>query len=127
MKQLVQSPATSPVKYIFSKGFLLLILIVAARISVLPGFTILPPAVSGSNNSVVEGEVKEVSLFSCVDPSSGGQIGSDQCGTSGYNPAAFTSLSLPTGHTGTLEYRWLHSTTSRTAGFSVISGASASV
>gem|GEM_PF-651062 len=126
MKQLVQNLATISSKYFCRKDSLILVLIVVARIGVLTGFTVTSPAVSVSDNIVVGGYDKEVSLFSCVDPSSGGSIGSDQCGTSGYNPVALTSLSLPLGHTGTLEYRWLQSTTSRTTGFGVISGATLS-
>jgi hypothetical protein len=59
----------------------------------------------------------------CVDPTSGGTIATSQTGTSPFNPNAFTSTSLPTGHTGTLEYKWQSSITSSTTGFSDISGA----
>jgi len=59
----------------------------------------------------------------CVDPTSGGTIAISQTGTSPFNPNAFTSTSLPTGHTGTLEYKWQSSTTSSTTGFSDITGA----
>jgi hypothetical protein len=59
----------------------------------------------------------------CVDPASGGTIASSQTGTSPFNPNAFTSSSLPTGHTGTLEYKWQSSITSSTTGFADISGA----
>jgi hypothetical protein len=58
----------------------------------------------------------------CSNPTSGGTIGTAQNICSGGDPAAFTSTT-PTGHTGTLEYKWQISTTDATteAGFSDIS------
>ena len=56
----------------------------------------------------------------CANPTSGGTIGTDQTGCTPFDPAAFTSSALPTGHTGTLEYKWQLSTTSSSSGFSDI-------
>ncbi|WP_395633033.1 hypothetical protein [Flavobacterium sp.] len=64
-----------------------------------------------------------VSAFShCVNPTVGGTISIAQTICLNGDPAAFTS-SLPTGHTGTLEYKWQSSTTSGSTGFSDIGGA----
>ena len=57
----------------------------------------------------------------CINPTSGGAIAADQASCSGFDPATITSTSLPTGHTGTLEYKWQESTTSSSTGFSDIS------
>ena len=59
----------------------------------------------------------------CVDPTDGGTIAADQAICSGGDPAAFTSSTLPSGYSGTVEYKWQSSTTSASAGFSDISGA----
>ncbi len=59
-------------------------------------------------------------LFSCINPTSGGTIASDQTGCNPFDPAAFTNSTLPTGHTGGLTYKWMLSTTSSSAGFSDI-------
>jgi len=59
----------------------------------------------------------------CTNPTSGGTIAGAQTICSGFVPAAFTSSAAPTGHTGTLEYKWQSSTTSATAVFSDISPA----
>ncbi|MEI6140717.1 MAG: choice-of-anchor Q domain-containing protein [Mariniphaga sp.] len=53
----------------------------------------------------------------CTNPTNGGTIAGDQSILSGATPAAFTSSGLPTGHSGTLEYRWQQSTASNSAGF----------
>ncbi len=47
----------------------------------------------------------------CNNVTSGGTIGSNQSGCSGFDPAAFTSVADPSGGAGTLEYVWLKSTT----------------
>ena len=58
----------------------------------------------------------------CADPTNGGTIGYDQSGCGSYLPASLTNLVLPTGHTGTLEYKWQFSTTSSSNGFIDIPG-----
>jgi surface protein len=58
-----------------------------------------------------------------TNPTIAGTIGSDQSIASNTTPAAFTNVTSPSGETGTLEYQWQKSTTSNSAGFGVISGA----
>ncbi len=63
--------------------------------------------------------------FICTNPTSGGEITSDQHICKGDTPIAFSSQSLPAGYKGTLEYQWQSSTTSSTEGFSDIASANA--
>jgi hypothetical protein len=56
----------------------------------------------------------------CTNPTSGGTIASAQIGGSPFDPADFTSSTAPSGHTGTLEYKWQSSSTSSSTGFSDI-------
>jgi len=49
---------------------------------------------------------------SCTNPFSGGTIALNQTICAGATPTIFTSVSLPLGHTGTLEYQWQRSTDS---------------
>jgi hypothetical protein len=59
----------------------------------------------------------------CINPTSGGSIGNAQSSTCGdFDPSTITNVTLPSGHTGTLEYKWQSSTTSNSSGFSDISG-----
>jgi uncharacterized protein (TIGR02145 family) len=58
----------------------------------------------------------------CIDPANGGTIGSDQSGCGTFTPATLTNLGLPSGETGTLEYKWQSSVTGSTSGFSDIPG-----
>ncbi|MFZ4707868.1 MAG: LamG-like jellyroll fold domain-containing protein, partial [Bacteroidales bacterium] len=51
-------------------------------------------------------------VTTCTNPTNGGTIASNQFIYSDATPAIFTSESLPTGHTGTLEYQWQSSTDS---------------
>ena len=60
----------------------------------------------------------------CANPTFGGTISADQTGASPFDPALLTSASDPTGHTGTLEGKWMKSTTSSTEGFEDIAGSS---
>jgi PKD repeat protein len=64
-------------------------------------------------------------LFSCINPTSGGTISSDQTGCNPFTPVVFTSSALPAGHTGSLTYKWMKSTTSSTTGFSDIASSNA--
>lgn len=80
---------------------------------------------SGSANplSVTMDEAKNITAsfgLDCTNPSSGGTIASSQTICSGSSPSVITSSALPSGHTGTLEYKWQSSTTSSMAGFSDI-------
>jgi hypothetical protein len=56
----------------------------------------------------------------CINPTSGGTIGSIQSICTGTAPISFTSSAAATGHTGTLEYKWQSSTTNSSSGFSDI-------
>jgi hypothetical protein len=64
-------------------------------------------------------------FIACANPSSGGTIAADQTICSGFAPAAFTSSVAPSGHTGTLEYKWQLSTTSSSSGFADIASSNA--
>jgi hypothetical protein len=61
----------------------------------------------------------------CIDPTDGGTIDGNQSGCDPYDPVVFTSISLPTGYTGNLEYKWQQSTTGPTSGFSDIANSNA--
>lgn len=65
------------------------------------------------------------SCISCSQPTSGGSISSAQSGLTPFDPSAFTSSTEASGHVGSLEYKWQSSTSSSSAGFSDISGATA--
>ena len=56
----------------------------------------------------------------CTNPTVGGTIATDQTICSNTVPAAFTSTADPSGHSGTLEYKWQESTTSASSGFADI-------
>ncbi len=58
----------------------------------------------------------------CANPSGAGTIGASQQGCGSFTPVPLTSLTLPTGETGTLEYKWQQSTTSAVSGFTDIVG-----
>jgi uncharacterized protein (TIGR02145 family) len=61
----------------------------------------------------------------CINPATGGTIGSDQSGCGSFTPAAITSLSLPSGQSGTLEYKWQQSTSGPASGYIDIPGSNA--
>ncbi|MEI6173696.1 MAG: FISUMP domain-containing protein [Bacteroidota bacterium] len=73
------------------------------------------PGPSSNTTSVITGG------GSCINPTNGGVIASNQTGCTPFTPAAFTSTSAPTGHTGTLEFKWQSSVTSYSSGFTDIS------
>jgi uncharacterized protein (TIGR02145 family) len=56
----------------------------------------------------------------CNNPTTGGTIGNNQTGCGSFTPSPLASLTLPTGQTGTLEYKWQLSTTGNSSGFSDI-------
>ncbi len=58
----------------------------------------------------------------CVNPLNGGTIGDDQTGCGSFTPSVLHNILLPTGQTGTLEYKWQLSTTSSSSGFTDIPG-----
>ena len=62
---------------------------------------------------------------SCTNPTNGGLIADNQSGCDPFDPAIITSTSAASGETGTLEYKWQMSTTSNSAGFTDVAGATA--
>ncbi|MEI6681219.1 MAG: FISUMP domain-containing protein [Bacteroidota bacterium] len=56
----------------------------------------------------------------CVNPAGGGTIAGNQSGCGSFTPASLTNIQLPSGESGTLEFKWQESTTSGTTGFSDI-------
>jgi hypothetical protein len=57
----------------------------------------------------------------CFNPTSAGSIGNAQSSNCGsFDPTTITSVSLPSGQNGTLEYKWQQSTTSSSSGFADI-------
>jgi uncharacterized protein (TIGR02145 family) len=61
----------------------------------------------------------------CINPVSGGTIGNDQTGCGSYLPSPLVNTTLPTGQTGSLEYKWQYSIVSSTTGFIDIPGSNA--
>ncbi|HPS51785.1 MAG TPA: hypothetical protein PK892_13845, partial [Bacteroidales bacterium] len=57
----------------------------------------------------------------CINPTDPGSISENQTGCGSFIPVPLTSIVLPSGHTGNLEYKWQMSTTGPDAGFIVIS------
>ncbi|MBI9035223.1 MAG: T9SS type A sorting domain-containing protein [Bacteroidales bacterium] len=66
------------------------------------------------------GNEESFTTLACIDPTDGGTIAANQFACGSLDPSEITSTTLPTGHTGTLEYKWQESTTSSSAGFSDI-------
>ena len=58
----------------------------------------------------------------CVDPTSGGTIDGDQSHCDTLMPATLNNVTLPSGYTGTLEYKWQLSATDASTGFTDIPG-----
>ena len=52
----------------------------------------------------------DVAPSSCINPSDGGIISADQSGCSPFTPTEITSIALPSGSLGILEYKWQDST-----------------
>jgi len=61
----------------------------------------------------------------CANPTNAGTIGNAQSSSGSFNPTPITSLTLPTGHTGTLEYKWQESIVSATSGYIDIASSNA--
>jgi len=59
----------------------------------------------------------------CKNPDDGGIIAGEQYSYSSYDPDAITSIGLPSGHIGELDYQWQQSITGSTGGFEIIEGA----
>ncbi len=59
--------------------------------------------------------------ITCTNPTVAGTIGSDQIICDGSTPSPLTSILGASNYGGTLEYKWQHSTTDETTGFTDIS------
>ncbi|MDD4603387.1 MAG: FISUMP domain-containing protein [Bacteroidales bacterium] len=59
-------------------------------------------------------------ILNCLNPTEAGTIGNNQSGCGSFTPSPITSLTLPSGQSGTLEYKWQQSTTSAISGFTDI-------
>jgi len=64
---------------------------------------------------------ESTSGITCTNPTVAGTIGSNQIICSGSTPSPLTSISGASNYGGTLEYKWQHSTTNQTSGFTDIS------
>ena len=78
-------------------------------------------AVNAAGPGTASASVSVAPVTPCYNPTNGGTIASDQNGMGPFNPAAFTSTIGASGQTGTLEYKWVASTTSSITGYSDIS------
>ncbi len=77
--------------------------------------------VVGVNSSgTTVGSDMTFTTVNCIMPTSAGSIGNAQQSCMAFDPLIITSLSLPSGNTGTLEYKWQKSTTNSTTGFTDI-------
>jgi|GEM_PF-2242709 len=56
----------------------------------------------------------------CIDPTKGGAIGDPQTGCTGFIPSPMVSKELPSGQSGTLQYKWQGSITGNSSGFTDI-------
>ena len=56
-------------------------------------------------------------ILDCLNPTGAGTIGGSQSGCGSFTPSPLTSLTLPSGQSGTMEYKWQQSTTNAVTGF----------
>lgn len=56
----------------------------------------------------------------CTNPTNGGTIAGSQSGCDAFDPEMITSSDAPSGHSGTLEYKWQSSTTGSEEGYTDI-------
>ena len=94
-----------------------------ATISASPSVT-TTYTVTGTNASTSCANTATITV-TVVPALTAGTIAADQAICSGIIPAAFTSATAATGGVGTYNYQWQSSTTSTTAGFTDITGATA--
>lgn len=66
--------------------------------------------VDGTSDDLGQLHYFSIAINTCSDPINGGLITESQTICSGSIPSEITSVSLPSGHTGTLEYKWQYST-----------------
>jgi large repetitive protein len=64
-----------------------------------------------------------IALAQCDNCTDGGSIGSNQTGCVGFDPAAFTNVSSPSGGTGAFEVIWMYWNASTNWGMTQVSGA----
>lgn len=69
--------------------------------------------------------IKDLLLKACNNPTNGGTIGENQEINEDETPSEITNEESPSGHRGTLEYKWQKSTTGEDSGFSDISDSNA--
>jgi hypothetical protein len=79
-----------------------------------------------ASGTLCDTEVLHFTIAGCDNVTSGGHVGSDQNGCSGYNPAAFTSIQEAQGGSGTLQYMWLYKSATTSWNWVSISGANSS-
>jgi len=68
----------------------------------------------------IRSDIGAFEFIICTNPISGGSVATPQSICSGSIPAAFTSLSLPLGFSGKLEYKWQFSTSGSNGTFTDI-------
>ena len=62
----------------------------------------------------------------CNNPTAGGTIADSQSGCNPFDPTELTSTALPSGYTGTIEYKWQSMTTNSIGGFTDIPNSNSS-
>jgi hypothetical protein len=75
------------------------------------------------NGTLCDEETITFTINGCDNLTNGGQIGYDQSGCAGFDPAAFTNVSTPSGGSGTIEYMWLYKNASTGNNFIQVPGA----
>jgi len=88
-----------------------------------PGVTYYFRVKARNGNHVETAFGLSVSGNTCANPTNGGTIAADQVGCNPFDPGKISSISLPSGEVGTLEYQWQSGTTSESTGFQDVSGA----
>ncbi len=89
------------------------------------GTTDITASQSGNTTYFPAEDVVRELAVSCIQPSSGGTIGSTQTICQGFAPATLSGQSDPAGYSGILEYKWQSSATGAGSGFADISLANA--
>ena len=110
---LGSATATGGTSYAWSNGA------TTASISGLGAGTYTVTATNGSGCTAVE-EI-DIEVVECCNVTAAGEIGNEQENCGGFDPDPITSISLPSGGIGTLEYVWLQRQPGQA--FSMISGA----
>jgi large repetitive protein len=69
--------------------------------------TVRAYAAGQAGGSMCDEEIINFTITACSNITNGGQIGANQTGCSPFNPSALTSVSLPSGGSGNIEYVWM--------------------